>query len=268
MSRILTPFLIFQLLTLFVSPLYGQKITTPRAPANPYQAIRYPWKKNITATVFWIGEHPTAANPTPNHASSWDPNWQFNYGGYDNPDKSARTQYRPKAFTPNLNPFYVALPYNDCINHARSRPEAPRVIPWWNRRRDKRQGKTCCKDRWVEIMYKNKLCYAQWEDCGPFTTDDWQYVFGNKPPKNAKNHGAGIDVSPAVRDYLGMGANAKVHWRFVEFPRIPKGPWSLYGKNNPFLHPQCNPNLEAQRKYLAYLRKKRDEAYRKKNNRH
>ncbi|MBK1829293.1 hypothetical protein JIN77_01015 [Verrucomicrobiaceae bacterium R5-34] len=235
------------------------------AVTNPFTTIRYPWKKNITATVFWIGERPTPRNPTPNHASSWDTQWQLNYGGFDNPDKSARIGYRPKAFTPRLNPFYVALPYNDCINHAVHRPEASEVIPWWNRRPDKRPGKTSCKGRWLQIVHNGKVCYAQWEDCGPFTTDDWQYVFGNKPPKNSKNNGAGIDVSPAVRDYLGLTSHEKVHWRFIDFSRVPRGPWSQYGTNNPFINPKLDPDLKAKQDYMLYLRKMRDRTYQQKN---
>src|SRR5947209_4161029 len=38
-------------------------------------ADRYPWKKEIVTTVFWIGEKPSKNNPVPNHKSSWDPNW-------------------------------------------------------------------------------------------------------------------------------------------------------------------------------------------------
>ncbi|MBT8036108.1 MAG: hypothetical protein KJO21_01060 [Verrucomicrobiae bacterium] len=243
------------------------RVTTPQAPANPFKAIRYPWKQNITTTIFWIGEKPTANNPTPNHASSWDTQWQNNYGGYDNPDTAARLQYRPKAFTPQLNPFYIALPYNDCIDHRSHRHEAQRVIPWWDQRPDKRPGKSACKGRWLQIVYGKKVCYAQWEDCGPFTTNDWEYVFGNKRPKNTQNNGAGLDVSPAVRDYLGMKSGAKVHWRFIDFAHIPRGPWSYYGKNNPFIDPQLDPNVQARQAYMDYLRRRRDEAYRQKNNR-
>lgn len=243
------------------------RVSTPTAPRNPFQAIRYPWKKNITATVFWVGEKPTANNPTPNHASSWDTQWQKNYGGYDNPNPAARTNYRPKTFTPKLNPFYIALPYNDVINHRLSKPEASRVIPWWNRRPDKRPGKTSLKGRWVQIVHGKKVCYAQWEDCGPFTTNDWQYVFGNARPKNTKNKGAGIDLSPAVRDYLGMKNMGTVHWRFIDFARIPRGPWSYYGKNNPFINPAADPDRKAREEYMIYLRKLRDKAYQKKNSR-
>src|SRR5687767_13202385 len=53
------------------------------APTRPREvAPKYPWRKEIPTTIFWIGEVPAENNPTPNHASSWDVNWQLNYGGY------------------------------------------------------------------------------------------------------------------------------------------------------------------------------------------
>src|SRR5213075_501298 len=62
------------------------------APTRPREvAPKYPWRKNIPITIFWIGEPPGENNPTPNHASSWDPNWQLNYGGFDDPNKDNRT---------------------------------------------------------------------------------------------------------------------------------------------------------------------------------
>ena len=151
------------------------------------------------------------------------------------------------------------------IDHRRHKPEASRVIPWWPRRLDKRPGKTACKGRWLQIVYGRKVCYAQWEDCGPFNTTDWQYVFGNARPKNPKNNQAGIDISPAVRDYLGIQSHSKVHWRFVDFSHVPRGPWSYYGKNNPFVDPKLDPDRKAREEYMIYLRKLRDEAYRKRN---
>src|ERR1041385_1899924 len=36
---------------------------------------KFPWRKEIVTTVFWIGEKPTANNPVPNRSSSWDGNW-------------------------------------------------------------------------------------------------------------------------------------------------------------------------------------------------
>jgi hypothetical protein len=264
---LLTLRLVIPFLSLFVFPLFGQdgpKVKIAPTPPNPYQYQKtiYPWKKFITATVFWIGEQPTQNNPTPNHKSSWDQKWQINYGGYDDPKQ--RNGYLPQGFAPKLNPFYVALPYNDCLNHAQHKPEAGRVIPWFKRYNPK-PGDTVCKGRWLQIICNRKICYAQWEDCGPFTTDDHAYVFGNAKPKTTQNKGAGIDISPAVRDYFGVGNMVKVHWRFIEFSQVPKGPWSMYGTNNPFVNQQADPDFMARIRYHDYLRKKRDEAYRRKD---
>lgn len=210
----------------------------PKKVPTPPRRGAYPWHFDITATYFYIGERPTERNPTPNTASSWDSAWDDNYGGFDDPNPANRDPktYAPKGFTPQLNPFYIALPYND-IQKGGPKPEASKVIPWY--RRDK-EGKyeSVCRGMWVQIYYKGRYCFAQWEDCGPFCTDDWQYVFGGARPRNKANHNAGIDISPAVRDYLGIpGGMAKVHWRFVDFSLVPGGPWAKFGKDNPFLNP-------------------------------
>src|SRR4051812_35711606 len=42
---------------------------------------KYPWKRQIVTTTFWIGEKPAPNNPVPNHVSSWDMHWAENYGG-------------------------------------------------------------------------------------------------------------------------------------------------------------------------------------------
>ena len=187
----------------------------------------YPWKRNITATIFWVGETPTPNNPTPNHASSWDTQWQKNFGGFDDPNNRATVGYRPAAFVPKLNPFYIALPFNDRVDHQYIKPIVPKVVPWYHISLVQK-GKSCLKGRWVEIFYNNQSCFAQWEDCGPFNTTDWQYVFGNARPKNLSNKGAGIDLSPAIRDYLKLKSGAKVSWRFVEKVSVKQGPWSKY----------------------------------------
>ena len=191
------------------------------------------------------GEDSTERNPVANHKSSWDSAWRENFGGFDNPDPVCRTvDFRPKTFVPRQNPFYVALPYND-VCKGEHKTEASRVIPWF-RREYTGKGQSVCKGRWVQIVYNKRSCFAQWEDCGPFTTEDWPYVFGDKPPVNTQNKGAGIDISPAVRDYLGItGGTAVVHWRFVEFYRIPRGPWSKWGDNNPFVNSEVGPGRKA-----------------------
>lgn len=209
---------------------------TPLVSADPpvhKPGEMFPWKTEIVTTVFWIGEKPSANNPVPNRSSSWDANWTKNYGGFDDPEKSKRREFIPVKFTPQQNPFYCALPYNDkSING--HRPEAPRVVPWF-KEAYQGPGVSTCKGRWIAIRHGNKVAYAQWEDAGPFRTDHWQYVFGNERPKPNLNKGAGLDVSPAVRDFLGMNDTDVTDWKFVEFSEVPHGPWSKHGDNNTFV---------------------------------
>jgi hypothetical protein len=194
---------------------------------------RYGWKPNIVTTIFWIGERPSGNNPVPNDRCSWDKYWYASYGGYDNPDPDGRRNYVPVSFIPRQNPFYCALPYND-VEGGHTKPEAAQVIPWF-KQAYVRDGQTVLKGRWIAIRHGARVCYAQWEDCGPFRTDHWQYVFGGERPRPNLNQGAGLDVSPAVRDYLGLGAKDVCDWRFAEFREVPNGPWALYGDNNTFV---------------------------------
>jgi hypothetical protein len=194
---------------------------------------RYPWKTSIVTTVFWVGEQAGANNPVPNYRSSWDANWTNNYGGFDNPEPSARRSYIPVSFVPRQNPFYCALPYND-VTHGQFKPEAPLVVPWFKQAYTA-QGQSVCWHHWIAIRKGNRSCYAQWEDCGPFRTDHFQYVFGNERPKPNLNRGAGLDVSPAVRDYLGLQPTDVTDWQFVDVRDVPPGPWRSYGDNNHFV---------------------------------
>ncbi|MEM9284218.1 MAG: hypothetical protein AAGA96_20565, partial [Verrucomicrobiota bacterium] len=217
------------------------RVFAPTRPRDTY--TRFPWKRNIVTTVFWIGETPTRNNPTPNTVSAWDRKWTSNYGGYDNPDPSQRSGYIPKAFTPNQNPFYYALPYND-ISRTGTKASARGAIPWFEEK-FYRSGRTVLKGRWMAIRKGDKICYAQWEDVGPFETDDYDYVFGDSRPKTRKNKGAGLDVSPAVRDYLEFGGGyGTVDWRFVDLDEVPDGPWKKWGANNPFANSLMTSNGE------------------------
>jgi len=204
---------------------------------NPFRLFRskdrFQWKGQIVTTVFWIGERPSGSNPVPNRSSSWDAHWSKSYGGYDNPERSHRREFIPVDFTPRQNPFYCALPYNDKSANGH-RPEAAQVVPWF---KEAYQGPavSTCKGRWVAIRKGNRVAYAQWEDAGPFRTDHWQYVFGIERPKPNLNKGAGLDVSPAIRDYLGLEETDVTDWKFVEFNEVPHGPWSRLGDNNTFV---------------------------------
>lgn len=185
------------------------------------------WKRAIMATVFWVGELPTENNPVPNTASAWDKNWTQSFGGYDDPEH--RSGYLPVGFLPKKNPFYIALPYNDIGRDGRHRPEVAKVIPWyWSKYTG--DSVSVCRGTWVAIHYNDRICYAQWEDVGPFEVDHFQYVFGFERPRGNRNQNAGIDISPAVRDFLGLKGNGVVDWRFAHPSEVPKGPWLNWGQ--------------------------------------
>jgi hypothetical protein len=187
---------------------------------------RYPWKTNIVTTVFWIGGKGS-------EKSVWDENWTNNYGGLDNPEPSARLNYIPTAFVPKQNPFYCALPYND-VTQGQFKPEAPLIIPWF-KEAYMGPGQSVCRHRWLIIRKGDRACYAQWEDCGPVLIDHFRYVFGDERPYPNLQNGAGLNVSPAVRDYLGLQSKDVTDWRFVDVGDVTPGPWRDYGENNPFV---------------------------------
>jgi hypothetical protein len=176
------------------------------------------WKRAI-ATVFWVGEGADGDNGfIHNRSSAWDGEWQTSFGGVDAPED--RCDFVPCAFTPEENPFYIALPYNDLDVRGAPKANAAR-IPWH------RTAKTSIlKNRWVAVRADDTTCYGQWEDVGPFHSDDIEYVFGDaENPLNQTGAKAGIDLSPAMRDCLGVGGIASVTWRHVEEVDVPAGPW-------------------------------------------
>ena len=215
------------------------RISIPTTARTVTTGGAYQWKQDIVTTCFWVGESATVNNPVHNFSSAWDLNWAANFGGFDDPNPDNRLRepqdYRPRAFIPRLNPFYYALPYND-TTQGTTKPEARLCIPWF-RTAFVREGQSVLRDRWIAIRNRRngRICYGQWSDCGPFRTDHWQYVFGNERPKPNLNGGAGLDVSPSVRDYLGIQGTDITDWRFVEVREVPPGPWRRYGENNPFV---------------------------------
>jgi hypothetical protein len=210
-----------------VAPASTETLTPIQAPTHALvssstpSASVFPWKRAI-ATVFWVGEGETSDNDyINNRASAWDENWQQSFGGLDDPDK--RCGYRPCAFVPKQNPFYIALPYIE-RNEDDTVKNSAKTIPWYT---DALFAKgTLVKDHWVEVRSNGTSCYAQWEDVGPFETDDFAYVFGTgSVAKNTFDAKAGIDLSPAMRDCLHVEDVSTVEWRFVDTSKIPDGPW-------------------------------------------
>jgi hypothetical protein len=184
----------------------------------PHASASDRWKEAI-ATVFWVGEAGTADNRyIPNLASAWDRNWMAHFGGVDDPKD--RCGFEPCAFTPKENPFYIALPYDD-MTEAGSRKASAAAVPW-----ESKPGRSALKNRWIAVRANGHTCYAQWQDVGPFESDDIAYVFGDAAePRNKQIAAAGIDLSPAVRDCLQVEPVSHVAWRHVEAQDVPEGPW-------------------------------------------
>jgi hypothetical protein len=182
----------------------------------------YPWKTNIITTEFWIGEGSTPISSTTNEASAWDLDWRSSNSGSDSPNN--RNGYASGGHASTVNPFYVALPFNDLAFPDLARQWLPRG--WYRHPRDGKQV-SACQDRWVEIKNgQGDVCYAQWEDVGPLNYEDAEYVFGDTRPIGLGENHAGLDVSPAVAEYLNVtDRNRTTSWRFVDDEDVRPGAW-------------------------------------------
>ena len=180
----------------------------------------YPLHENITATVFWAGESADSSNDfIHNRSSAWTSDWVTAYGGVDNPEN--RCGYKPCDFTPMENPFYFALPFGDRTEKGLKSADQLKVVPWYSQ--ELAESGLLLKNRWIEITHKDKTAYAQWEDVGPFNENDAAYVFGSQSPQETR---AGLDLSPAVADYLQIDGRAVVSWGFVDEDDVPDGEWT------------------------------------------
>ena len=204
------------------STTQGDQDVSPKT-VPPVVSSRYPIHKNITTTFFWAGEEAGKDNKNiSNLPSAWDEQWVKHFGGVDDPDK--RSGFFPAKFAPKENPFYFALPYNDFDDNGKRKQEVYSLIPW---AKEKTWGQleSVCKNRWIKIIKGDKAAYAQWQDVGPFKEDDKNYVFGTADPKSKINNNAGLDVSPAVNQYLGLADIDKADWQFIDASAVPDGPW-------------------------------------------
>lgn len=186
------------------------------------QPEKHPRHNNITTTVFWAGEPADGSNDhISNVPSAWQADWTASFGGVDDPDE--RCGYKPCGFEPLENPFYFALPFGDYTKTGPKPSSQLKVVPWFEGTLT--DGESLLKNHWIEVTYsgaEQKVAYAQWEDVGPVYDDDWQYVFGSNRPKESRS---GLDVSPAVSDFLGLDGKGETSWRFVDEKDVPDGPW-------------------------------------------
>jgi hypothetical protein len=189
-------------------------VSMPVANEQPHT---YAAHENIRATTFWVGEDADQSNNfIDNHASAWTLDWVGAYGGIDSP--SPRCGHYACGFTPKQNPFYFALPYNDLDDFCKTKESQKRVL-WYSGQTP--PGQSIIKNRWIEVRFKDKTAYAQWEDAGPSGEDDAGYVFGAERPAVT----FGLDLSPATSTYLGTDGDDVVSWRFVAEDAVPAGPW-------------------------------------------
>jgi hypothetical protein len=207
----------------------------------------YPVHTDITSTVFWIGEPQGNGSSESNALSAYDDKWEQHYGGYDNYQvvRTPPDYDNGLGFTPAENPFYLDLPYDD-INDAHAFADRWSVVPWAPRYLSHRSAGgafSLMKNQWVKIWRTvdgvTYTAYGQIEDAGPYVYDDEAYVFGtqNARPESQLANNAGLDVSPALRDYLHFtgvnladqqnGDSNKVDWQFVGNGHLPPGPWSV-----------------------------------------
>jgi hypothetical protein len=171
----------------------------------------YPWHAYIAASEFWIGQNG-------DKASAWAADWVRENGGSDSPDD--RNGYAAGGHASGVNPFYVALPFDDLKHPQLTQTWLPRG---WARAPKNGKAVSSCKDRWVELKNaRGDVCFAQWEDVGPGADAQPEYVFAEGAPKSP-----GIDVSPAVAAYLNLtNAGPKiVSWRFVDDAEVRPGAW-------------------------------------------
>lgn len=215
------------LLTISSSIAFGSQVRSAKDVVTDVQrellkAIRTaPVHDDVLTTVFWVGERAKPKSGwSDNLDSAWDMRWKENFGGLDSPVK--RKGFFPAAFRPKQNPFYVALPFNDVSN--RDYLEICPILQFFKIRKASRVH-SVCKNRWIEVSYREKTCYAQWQDVGPVFTDDYEYVFKGDEPRAHQRDMAGLDISPAVRDYLSFKGLARTSWRFMDDSEVPDGPW-------------------------------------------
>jgi hypothetical protein len=209
-----------------------------------------PWK-HVTASTFYIGEEANTSNANiSNITTAWSEFAVSDFGGVDswgpiNPDdwdgqRYQRNGFCPKDFRAKENIFYLALPTLDHDEHGRVKAaekqvrNGARYLPELQRFHHGRfrEDQSPFKNLWVEVVFHGRSAFGQLEDIGPSdkhdrSVSDYKYVWGKaKKPKNKFGMHAGIDLSPALTDYLGTDGKGKIHWRFVPAKQVPDGPWT------------------------------------------
>src|SRR5260370_28049509 len=78
-----------------------------------------------------------------------------------------------------FHPRTCAASNTDLDSTGHTKADAIQGVPWF-RQRFQANGVSVMKDHWIEIRHGAQRCFAQIEDCGPYRTDDANYVFKNE----------------------------------------------------------------------------------------
>lgn len=227
-------------------PAVAEQSAGPSAAGDPRFADNgFPWHTEIVSTTFWVGEvfDPSASDGS-QELSTYDGRWMESYGGCDGAivdgiceteERTADNGFFPREMTPLENPFYLDLPFDD-INNADAFERRDEVIPWADEPpyadNVGDRNYSYMKNRWVQLVKGDAVCYGQIQDAGPGQYNDAEYVFGTDDarPLNTEFNNAGMDVSPALNGCLGFndlnGKSDVVDWRFIEESDVPDGPWT------------------------------------------
>jgi hypothetical protein len=204
---------------------------TKPAPQATAKAITAVLHKNVSTTMFYIGEDASPANDgIPNQASTYDDNWERNFGGQDTPN--ARNGYWPAAFKPKENPFYAAVPYSDLYGEHNTRRVSGINCLILSGNQDHPSAGSWCKNIWIKITNESnmKIAFAQIEDAGPQGNaipkeDDENAVFNGAQPLNSEDNHVGLDTSPAIQTYLGLTGGDVTDYQIVKRSDVTPGPW-------------------------------------------
>ena len=189
-------------------------VTPPPEPVVTPPAVvtssNYKWHYDIVTTEFWIGEEPSADN---SYISNVPTAWE-------------------DPVADSVNDYYVAVPYNDLEykNNQTTHKDSAKLIPWYDEKDAVGyEFYSYMKNRWVMVKKGNKVVYGQVEDTGPYLEDDFAYIFGGAGgPANTVGSKSGLDISPAMDEYIGLDGMGTTDWKFVEFEEVPDGPWKIH----------------------------------------
>lgn len=195
-------------------PVVIEPIPTTSASATPIKM------KAAKATVFWVGEAASEENGWIQNTDSvyqWGSNHWLKHHGCADTEK--------KPCDGKENSFYVAVPATD-MKDEEANPKVRKAMPaaWLV---GATTQESSMKNRWVVVRANGKIGYGQIQDAGPFGEEDVEWVFGSATkPKSKENSYAGLDVSPALANYLGVSGVFDAEFAIViDAKDVPPGPW-------------------------------------------